>query len=162
MKTKYVYYPDGKVRFKDIYKDGKLIKHYFYALEPKHHKYLEVHYNDEGKIKKYIKHKYPKGYYEYLVLLDNGYLKDKLYDTSPYCKYITGEKNGEHFLTVHRYNLLNGKFVKRSSEYIVRGKIMREKFYKNGKLIEDKKYKDGKPIKLYKSKKDQPKISERP
>lgn len=64
-------------------------------------------------------------------------------------------------MTVHRYNLISTKFIKRSSEYIKNGIIMREKFYKNGKLIADKIYENGKHIEIYKSKKDQPKIKDR-
>lgn len=162
MSINLTYYPNGKIMFKDILTpNGKMAKHFFYALKPKYHLYLSVHYDEYGKISKYIKHKYPNGYYEYLELLDNGYLKDKLYKSSPYCKYIEHIIDDDYYLTVYRYNLINNKFIKRSSEYIKNGNIMREKFYNDGKLIADKIYKNGKPIKLYKNKKDQPKIKDR-
>jgi len=169
---KLTYYPNGKIMFKDIFVPLKTsvsytkkqyipLKHLFYIQKPIYHLYLSVHYNDLGKISKYIKHKYPNGYYEYLELHDNGYLKDKLYKSSPYCKYIERNNGKNYYLTVHRYNLINNKFIKRSSEYIKNGNIIHEKFYKNGKLIIDKIYKNGKKIKMYKSKKDQPKIKDR-
>lgn len=162
MSTKTLMYPNGKIMFKDFFDENKkLYKHFFYALKPKYHLYLSVHYTGDGKIKKYIKHKYPSGYYEYLELLDNGYLKDKLYLSSPYCKYIEKEYNNDYYLTVHRYNIVDNIFVKRSSEFIKNGLIIQEKFYKNGRLVENKIYENGKPIKLYKNKKDQPKITER-
>ncbi len=146
--------------FRDIYKNSKLYRHY--VKEPVHHLYLSVHYNKYGKITKYIKHKYPNGYYEYLELLDNGYLKDKLYKLSPYCKYIEKKDGNNYYLTVHRYNLVNGKFIRRSSEYIKNGMIYCEKSYKNRKLVKNIKYKNGKSIKIYKSSKEQPNIKERP
>lgn len=162
MPTKVTYYPNGEIMFRDIFtSDGKPSKHFFYALKPKYHLYLSVHYNENGDIQKYIKHKYPSGYYEYLILLDNGYLKDKQYKSSPYCKYIEREIGNDYYLTVHRYNLINGKFIKRSSEYIKNGNIIREKFYKDGKLIADDEYENGRPIKLYKNKTEQPKIRDR-
>lgn len=162
MDVKIIRYPDGKIMFKNIFTpNGKKHKHLFYVRQPRHHLYLSVYYDDNGRISKYIKHKYPSGYYEYLVLLDNGYLKDKLYKSSPYCKYIEREIGDDYHLIVHRYNLINNKFTKRSSEYIKNGNIIREKFYNNGKLVIDKTYKNGKPIKLYKNKTDQPEIKYR-
>lgn len=155
-------YPNGKLKFRDLYKKGKIRRHFFYALKPKHHLYLSVAYNSKGEITRYIKHKFPKGYYEYLVLLPNGYLKDKLYKNSPYCKYLEKEVGSDFYLTVHRFDKKEGKFIKRSSEYLKNSLIVREIFYRNGKKVKDKIYKKGKPLKLYSSKKDQPSIALRP
>jgi hypothetical protein len=110
MDSKLTYYPNGKIMFKDIFMpNGKIHKHLFYARKPTYHLYLSVEYNENGKISKYVKHKYPHGYYEYLELLDNGYLKDKLYKSSPYCKYIEHEIGKDYHLTllIFRYILIH-------------------------------------------------------
>lgn len=158
-----IFYEGTKLpKFKDTYVDGRLKCHYFYSLEPAHHLYLEVRYNNKNQIIKYIKHKYNNGYYEYLTLVNGPdgqkYLKDQLYEASPYCKYIdeTDEK-GNYHLTVHRFN---HDLSPRSSEYIVNGKIIKEDFYKNGKK-ETIKYPGGKDIKLYKKDSDQPDLKHR-
>ena len=157
MRTKKWYYPNTKIiKFRDVYVDNKIRRHYFYSLLPKYHKYLEVHYDCKGKITKYIKHKYPRGYYEYLVLMSNGYLKDKMYEESPYCKYIERETKNNFYLTVHRYNLIDGKMMHRSSEYIKNGLIMKMVHYNSfGERI-IKTYPDGKKIKVYRKPSDKP------
>jgi hypothetical protein len=163
MESKLYFYKNGDIKFKDLFINGKPHKHYFYSQTPSYHLYLSVHYDKHENITRYIKHKYPTGYYEYLIMMPNGLLKDKMYKSSPYCKYIEKIVGDDVYLTVHRYDMTDSKcLVKRSSEYLKNGLILRETFYENGKLISDKTYKKGKPIRLYKSKADQPSIKNRP
>jgi hypothetical protein len=169
METKTIFYetPDlkrAKPKFKDVYKDGQLKYHYFYSLTPEHHLYLEVRYGKDGQIIKYIKHRYNSDtYYEYLTTVrgpdGKTYLKDQMYEESPYCIYSEENKpNGDYYLTVVRYN---HDLTPHSSEYIVNGKIMKEEFYDKSGHKKTYKYPGGKDIKLYVDPKDQPDIKHR-
>jgi hypothetical protein len=169
METKTIFYEQPELKralpkFKDVYQDGRLRYHYFYSLVPEHHLYLEVRYNKAGQIIKYIKHRYNSDhYYEYLTTVRGPdgqlYLKDQMYDASPYCKYIEENKpNGDYYLTVHRFNT---DLTPRSSEYIVNGKIMKEDFYNAKGQKKTVRYPNGKDIKLYEKPSDQPDVKHR-